>query len=469
MKKLLLLALLGIFFMLTAGIGCRGGSTAAKKAANEEITLTVWSVFDTKKDLQGIFDGFSKQFPNIKFSIQTFNFQEYETELLDALAEDRGPDIYALPNTWVRKYENKIEPMPPKITVPVKVVKGSVKKETVVELQEIPMLSPKSLQTQFVDVVYDDVVFDTSIEVDGKKQTVTKIFGLPLSVDTLALYYNVDLLNAAGISVPATDWTTFSEHVKKLTKFDADGNIIQAGAAVGTGKNIERSSDIISLLMMQNGTEMTDTSGTNITFDKVPANSERTSSYGPGEEALIFYTDFANKSNANYTYNADLPNSLQAFVSGQTAYFFGYAYHRPIILNQGRGLNFQVAEAPIINGNPNIHYANYWTYTVSKKSPNTDWSWNFLKFATTAANVEPYLESLKKPTGLRELVDKQKKDFDMRAWANMVLTAQSWYKGRDSKTMERILQEMIDSVVEGRAFAADAVKQASGMVQQTMR
>ncbi len=57
----------------------------------------------------------------------------------------------------------------------------------------------------------------------------------------------------------------------------------------------------------------------------------------------------------------------------------------------------------------------------------------------------------------------------MEVFANMLLTAKTWYHGMDAQTAEKILREMIDSVAEGRAFAKEAISQAANMVQQTMR
>lgn len=464
-KVFLLLAL--FFFMATSAVGCRGGSPEAQREASKPVTLEVWGVFDSQKDLASIFDAYTAQHSNVNFRFKKFNILEYEKVLLDALAEDRGPDIFALPNTWLRGYEGKIAYMPESVTLPYQTVQGSLKKEVVTELRTTSLIKPNDLKKKFVDAVYDDVVFETEIETDGKKTQVQKIFGLPFSLDVLALYYNTDMLNSAGISEPAPTWEIFSDHVKKLASFDASGNIITAGAALGTGHNVERSSDILSLLMMQNGTLMMDSRQKNVAFHTKPAGFPR--SFPPGEEALIFYTDYANKDNAVYTWNGDEPNSLEAFISGRAAYFFGYSYHRAQIEKRAPGLKFNVAKSPIIEGNPEINFANYWVYSVSKKSKNTAWAWDFLVSGSSADSVRPYLASLRRPTALRALIDEQKQDPEMRPFAEMLLTAKSWYRGRDAQTADKIFREMIDAVAERRALSFDAIDQAAEMIQQTLR
>jgi len=73
------------------------------------------------------------------------------------MATGRGPDIYMIHNTWIPRYEEKLLGVPSEL------------------------ITIKDFQENFVDVVYKDFI------VDGY------IAALPLSVDTLALYYNKDI------------------------------------------------------------------------------------------------------------------------------------------------------------------------------------------------------------------------------------------------------------------------------------
>ena len=58
---------------------------------------------------------------------------------------------------------------------------------------------------------------------------------------------------------------------------------------------------------MQNGAQMTDTSGA-VTFVK-----ETAKDYTPGIEAIKFYLDFASPTKSVYTWNSKMPNSFDAF------------------------------------------------------------------------------------------------------------------------------------------------------------
>ncbi len=443
-------------FLLTSGLSCKLGKQDISEAM-KPITLTYWRVWDGPDAFDEIIKAYQEIHPNIKINYVKLRYSEYEQKLLEALAEDRGPDIFSIHNTWIRKYDTKIEPMPAQITLIYPVEQGAIKKEIVAQPITTKSITLKELKNNFLDVVYDDVV------IDGK------IYGLPLAVDTLAMYYNKDLFNNAGIITPPKYWNReFQQAVTKLTKQDVHGNIIQSGVALGGSSNIERYSDILSVLMMQNGATMLSDTG-QIMFNLIPP-ALKEQGYNPGLEALRFYTDFSNPAKEVYSWNKDLDNSLDSFIQGKVGMMFGYAYNLPTIKARAPKLNFGIAKLPQIEGGvEQINFANYWVETVSKKSKHIDEAWDFIQFATKKENVRSYLEATKKPTALRSLISEQIDDLDIGTFAEQLLTAKSWYKGEDSNAMERIFKDMIDRVVNGEGEIIDIINIAANQVQQTIR
>jgi len=464
-QKIKLISLILIIIFLP-GFGLKCTSKKVKEHM-KPITLEYWRVWDGPDAFEKIIADYKKLHPFITINYRKLRYNEYEKELLDALAEDRGPDIFSIHNTWIKKYQSKITPMPPSITMAYPVVKGSIKKEVIPELRTTKSITLKEIKNNFVDVVYDDVVIKVTDEKTG--ETKEQIFALPLAVDTLAMYYNKDLLNNAGVAEPPTYWNReFQQNVKKLTKQDTKGQIIQAGVALGGSKNIERYSDILSVLMMQNGAQMINESN-NVMFHKTPE-SLKGQKYNPGLEALRFYCDFANPAKEVYCWNSDLDNSLDLFIQGKLALMFGYSYHLPIIKARAPKLNFSIAKLPQIEGNPqSINFANYWVETVSNKSKYTNEAWDFIQFATKAEQVKTYLEKTKKPTALRSLINEQVDDIDIGVFAEQVLTAKSWYRGVDSNAAELIIGEMIDSVVAGQDKIENIISLGAKRVQQTIK
>lgn len=453
--KLAVLSLIGAA-LITSGFSCKKAQPPL-----EPITINYWRVWDNASDIGPIIAAYNQLHPNITINYRKLRYEEYEAEMLNAFADNRGPDILSIHNTWVAKYQPRLAPMPSRISMPYQYVQGTLKKELVTEYRDTPIPSAADVKRKFLDVVYEDAVrYGTSADGQGGQF----IYGLPLSVDPMVLYYNRELLNNAGIPNPPRTWQEFQTDVIALTKLDTEGNIIQAGAALGAANNVNRSADILSLLMMQNGTKMT--SGNSATFDQIPA-EQAGRSMAPGVEALLFYTDFASPEKTVYTWNEKMPNSRDAFVRGQVAFYFGYSYDRSYIKTQGPKLDFDIAAMPQIQSNLPINYASYWLESVAKYSKYQSEAWDFILFATAAENVTSYLDVARKPTALRELVAKQQENDEMEVFAAELLTTKSWYRGKNANNAETALKEAITKIITGQGEPTVVLNQAVSQVNLT--
>ena len=121
----------------------------------------------------------------------------YEQDLLRAFAGGEGPDIFGVHHTWLYRYGDLITAAPKEI------------------------FPASEFREQFVDVAQRDFLFGENL------------FGVPLYTDTLALYYNIDLFNSAGIVFPPKDWEEFTKYSQALTKRKQSGDIAVSGAALG--------------------------------------------------------------------------------------------------------------------------------------------------------------------------------------------------------------------------------------------
>lgn len=459
LKKIFIIAIIPVF-LVTAGLGCKMQSKAEREATRP-IHLTWWRVIDNADKVGDILGKYRQVHPNIGITYRKLRLEEYEGELLDAMAEDRGPDIFTIHNTSLIKYKSKLLPLPRELTMAYQVEKGTVKKEIVTELRKERSLRVDQLKNQYLDVVAKDVVLLHRAQ-DGSVSE--KIFALPLAIDTMVLYANRDLLNSAGIPQPATTWEEFLDHVKRLTKLDAQGNILQAGAALGTADNVERATDLLALLMMQNGTVMLESGA--VFFNQMPPGSVREEL--PGPEALRFYTDFANPVKEAYTWHEGMPNSFEAFTAGTVGYFFGYSYHLPTIKARAPKLNLATVAVPQIDPTQPVYFANYWVEAVSNKTNNPDAAWDFIQFASRAENVGSYLERAGKPTATRTLIPAQLEDEEMSVFAAGLLTTKSWYQGADYAAAESAIKEMIRVVQKGEMLPVEAAGIAAAKVSQTL-
>jgi len=450
--------ILVFIFLLTTGVTCGGNG---EQASLSPVVLDYWGVWNDPGDMAVLISDYRRIYPYVTINYRQFRFEEYERELLEAFAEDRGPDIYSIHNTWVNEYRTKITPLPSQMRVARKIVEGDIRKQERVITEVKPSLAIKDLTSVFPEVVAEDVVWrDTEAETPANK-----VYGLPLSLDTLVLFYNRDLLNNANIPQPPRNWEDFIGQVQTLTQKDSEGNILVAGAALGTAENVTRYFDVLSLLMMQNGTVMSTKTG-GPTFQEMPPGVSLPSP--PGREALSFYTSFAEIDSGVYTWNDDLPNSLDAFIAGQTAFFFGYSYHIPVIEARAPKLNFEITQAPQVYENNRLNYANYWVETVAKKTKSVNHSWNFVQFITAQEEAEKYVNRANRPTALRSLINSQLNDPDLDVFADQILTSQSWYWGKDAEAAEEVFKDLINDVLEGENLSK-SIDLAASRVAQTWR
>ncbi len=444
--------------LVLTGQGC-GGPSAAQQQVVTPVKLTVWNVFDDEDTLRPAMAKYQALHPNVSFEYRQLRVDEYKNELIRAFAEGRGPDVFFIHNTWVGEYLPLTTPLPKSLSIPYVEVKGTIKKEKIYTLKTEPTISLRQLKNDFLDVVTKDVV--RPYQATPKAAPEDRIWGLPLAVDTLALYFNRDLLNTAGISAPPATWEEFQAAVPKLTSIGANDQVIQSGAAIGTSRNVERAFDLLSVIMMQNGTQMTDDSG-RASF--AGANQQREV---PGLQALTFYADFANPTKATYAWNNQQPPSFDAFANGKTAFFFGYAYHAPLLRARNPKLRFGTAPLPQIGGGRPVNYANYWVGTVAKASKNPTWSWDFIQFAAKPDQVKDYLEETAKPPARRALIADYAESEDLAPFAGQLLTADSWYKGSNAAVAEQALLDLIDAANAGAELEAE-ISRAQNKVNQSL-
>lgn len=399
----------------------------------ENVNLEFWGVYDDLEFFDELIGEYTRNFPNVNIIYRQKNFDSYEDDLKDAFAANRGPDIWMMHNTWLPKHKDKISPLP------------SGEK----------WMTLKEFGDSFVDAAIEDLVSEG------------KIYALPLYVDTLALYWNKDLFQSQGIAEPPEDWDSFMKDVKILTKKDNFGNILRAGAAIGTARNINRSTDILALLMMQTGAQMIDDQNTQVKFNQ--SVSVDGDSYPAGEDALRFYTDFSDPQKDIYTWNPTTHYSIDAFYEGDAAMMINYSHHSETIKKKASYFNFGVAPIPQIkDSDMKIAYANYWAPTVYVNSKYPEWAWNFIQFLSSRDNVLKYLEKAKRPTARRDLVDTQKNELYLGVFAVQSLIAKSWYQ-IDNVAIENIFADMIESVVLGQATTRQAIDKAASQVNVLYR
>lgn len=403
-------------------------------------SMNIWGLYDDSSNFTDIINGYESYYNSthtdnrltINYYKKVYNkvVGDYDQDLTEAFAKGEQPDVFMINNKWLPK---------------------NLKAKRLLAAP-LNIFTPASYNQAFVDVASDDFVADG------------QVYAVPLYVDTLALFYNVDILKNAGIIdsfgfvKPPTDWEEFKDDVEKLSIIDKEGNIKRAGVSMGTAQNVNRAADIFASLVLQSGSKLTDDNKTQVIF---ATPQTKLSNMAPGESALQFYTDFADPAKRIYTWNKNMSYSIDAFYQEDAAMMLSYAYNIPTIKAKNEKLNFAVAKLPQIKGSEfKATMSNYWGFVVSAGTPNTDVAWDFLQYLSQKDNLAKYLGKTGRPTPRRDMMTEQKDDPVLGPFVEQLIYAKSWYQP-DDVASEAIINTMIDSVSEDGNTIKNALQKAA--------
>lgn len=296
----------------------------SKTSLGGQVTLTYWGLWEDKKIMQAVISDFERENPNIKIDYSKQDIDQYRNRLLTRTNNGTGPDIFRFHNTWYPMISSILLPLPS------------------------DTISKDEFLRTFYPVTQKDLIKNGAI------------YGIPLEIDTLALFINNQLFQSAGLGSPVT-WNDFINNARAMTVKDENGKIKTAGAAMGTYENVIHAPDILSLLFIQNGVD----------FNNIEGSSDKI------QGALSFYTSFT--TDENNVWDNTLDSSLLAFSKGNLGMFFGYSWDYFTIKQFNPNLSFQIVPVPQLP-NQNITLASYWAEGVSSKSKHQKEALLFMKF-----------------------------------------------------------------------------------------
>lgn len=343
----------------------------------------------------------------------------YEDVVKERQFDDKGPNIFMVFHNWIPRYEGKILPVPKNI------------------------MTSSEFEKTYARAATEDLV--------GENGT---IYALPFYIDTLALYYNNRMFLNEGIAGPPKNWIEFENYVEKLTYYKKENGqtvydesgapVIEfAGAAFGGGSNVNRSQDIIMLLVMQNNYDESNI----VSFNTDGASN-----------AIKYYIDFTDPNSRFYTWNKDQIFSIDAFTQRKAAMMVNYSKEISNIASKTGGtMDYKIAPLPQLDERRRVNYASYWVPVVASKAPCVaavgvkvncyDIAWEFLKFASNETNVKKYLDKTNRAAANLKIAEEQSLAGDARSvFASQVFTARSWKNQFDSMTDEKLL-DMINFLI----------------------
>jgi multiple sugar transport system substrate-binding protein len=292
-------------------------------------TITWWGLWEDKSVVQPLIDEYQSKHGGVTINYVRQSPQDYRERLTNSLAKGSGPDIFTYHNTWVPMFRSSMDSLP------------------------ATTMNPADYAKTFYPIASSDLTSGSNI------------VGIPLMYDALTLFVNQDIFDKAGKTVPTT-WDDFRSVARSLTVKDDQGVITQAGAAMGRTENVDHWPEILALLMLQNGVDLSNPTGKT------------------AQDALTYFTIF---STTDGIWDASQPSSTQAFAAGKLAMYIGPSWRAFDVIQQNPSLRFKTYSIPQLPkdspNQPDITYATYWAQGVWSGSGNKSLAWDFLKFLST--------------------------------------------------------------------------------------
>jgi multiple sugar transport system substrate-binding protein len=334
--------------------------------------------------LEEVINEYEQQNPGIQIDYRVQSHQDYRERLQTAIASGNGPDIFRFHASWV-----------PMLSGDLAVLPASV-------------MSAQEFQNTFYPVAAQQ------LQVEGR------IVGLPLMYDGLMLYYNTEILQTAGVEPPTT-WSELKQLASELTvpaqrAERRSGNIQRSGLAIGNATNVDHFSDILALLILQNGGDPAEPAFTEV------------------RDTLVFYTNFVAE---DLVWNSNLPSSTIAFARGDAAMMFAPSWRAHQIMELNPELNFATAPLPQLSEEV-VTWANYWAEGVNERSQNKTEAWNFLNYLTSSEvmkrlySAQSQVRAFGEPYSRTDLAAELQDDPYVAAVLQDAPNAKGWYVSSDT-------------------------------------
>lgn len=398
----------------------------SEKPEEKTIKVALWGSLN-KGVMEEFLNRIKEKNEKITFVYTEKKPENFEMDLINALADNGGPDLWLMPQDLILKHKKKIKP-----------------------------ISFESLDLRgFSDIFANEG--ELFLDYNGKS-----IIALPFFLDPLVLYYNKTIFNNAILTASPRDWDEFLNASRLMTARGENQDIVTAGAALGEYANIKNSKQILSAMFFQ-------------TNDTIIQTSSLTAVLGGGENknavisALAYYTDFANGRKPSYSWNRFLSNDSNMFLKGKLAMYFGMASEFKEIKQKNPNLNFDVAVMPQPRqGGVKSTFGNITGIAVSNKTKNYADALYAARFLVSYEVQNLFSEVFFLPSARRDVLKQKASGLYMPIFNESAVISQGFIDP-DSEKTSFVFKNMIESINRREKSPSQAVSDARSGLDRILK
>lgn len=331
LKKFVALAMCATMCVSMA-VGCgKKEETTAEKGG--KTTIEWWTPNWDEVESREMAAEFEKEHPDIKVEIVVTDWDTYKSKITTAISADNAPEVCTMLLTDVAPFATK------------------------------GLLEPLDELGKTAGIDFDDIVkpaLDIT-SVDGKE------YGVPFRYDGSGIYYNIDMLKAAGYDAFPETWDEMVEMSKKLSK---DGVY---GFAWPLGNQANATTRFVQQIYTYGG-DVLDADG------KCLLNTKE-SKAALGNIVDSIKEGYAAPGSSEF----DNTTMRESFGQGNLAFLLSGPFDVDTLKTDYPELNFATAVIPGIDG-MGVTTANGWCVALAAKSENKEAAAEFIAYITTPEN-----------------------------------------------------------------------------------
>jgi ABC-type glycerol-3-phosphate transport system substrate-binding protein len=357
--------------------------------------------------------------------------EDFDSEFVTALADQAAPDIVLIPHDRLVEHRTRLQPL---------------------SYESSPIRDFRSTYIDGAEVIALS---------DG-------IYGLPIAVDPLVLFWNRDIFaNYDFLRAPMTWEEVVSETVPTLTVRDFNRNINTAAIAMGEYGNIKNAFATYSMLLLQGGSQMTtEGQGKYLVRLDEKVGQEASTSDLPFTQAALFYTNFSNTNNSLYSWNRSLRQDKEMFLSENLAMYFGFASEGRDIAAKNPNLSFDIAEVPQGDGATiSRTYGTFYFFAIPRASKNKNGGYAAVQQLASSANSKVLADGYNMAPVHRSTLAVGSNDVYGRVAYISAIYARGWLNP-ELDDFGRILTTMCEDVNANRRDTAAAASDAVNRTRQ---